>query len=107
MTHRNDPDGTRLPIKVDSTSNGEFAPIPLSRTNELANHLAMDRAARHAERRGVNRRRFLISSCGAASGGHATSGGCFQEISSAHDRFRAPGCSTPTLPASLATPSTA
>lgn len=24
-----DPDGLRLPIKLDSTSNGEYAPIPL------------------------------------------------------------------------------
>ena len=67
MTYRNDPDGRRLPIKVDSTSNGEFAPIPLSKTNVLANHVAMERATRHAKRRGVDRRRFLISSCGAAS----------------------------------------
>jgi len=26
MAFRNDPDGTRLPIKVDPTSNGEFVP---------------------------------------------------------------------------------
>ncbi len=26
-----DPDGQRLPVKLDSTTNGEFAPIPLSR----------------------------------------------------------------------------
>ena len=26
-----DPDGQRLPIKLDSTTNGEFAPIPLDR----------------------------------------------------------------------------
>jgi hypothetical protein len=29
MTHDFDPDGTRLPIKLDSTSNGEFMPTPL------------------------------------------------------------------------------
>ena len=28
-TFRNDPKGLRLPVKLDSTSNGEFAPIPL------------------------------------------------------------------------------
>ena len=28
--HRVDPDGQRLPIKLDSTSNGEFLPVPLS-----------------------------------------------------------------------------
>ena len=29
MSLPRDPDPTRLPIKVDSTSNGEFAPVPL------------------------------------------------------------------------------
>ncbi|HXV59263.1 MAG TPA: amidohydrolase family protein [Vicinamibacteria bacterium] len=67
MTYRHDPDGTRLPIKVDSTSNGEFAPIPLTETNALANRVALERATYHAKRRGVDRRSFLISSCGAAS----------------------------------------
>ena len=28
MRYRNDPDGTRLPIKLVATTNGEFAPIP-------------------------------------------------------------------------------
>ena len=28
MRYRNDPFGTRLPIKLDTTTNGEFAPIP-------------------------------------------------------------------------------
>ena len=27
--HRVDPEGQRLPIKLDSTSNGEFLPVPL------------------------------------------------------------------------------
>ena len=39
-----DNDGTRLPIKIDSTSNGEFEPVPISRTNTRANHLALERA---------------------------------------------------------------
>ena len=30
MRYRHDPDGTRLPIKLDATTNGEFAPIPLA-----------------------------------------------------------------------------
>src|SRR2546422_398716 len=30
MRYHNDPDGTRLPIKLDPTTNGEFAPVPLS-----------------------------------------------------------------------------
>ena len=67
MRMRHDPDGTRLPIKVDSTSNGEYAPIPLSRRNHLANQAAHERAGRHARRKGLSRRRFLVSTCGAAS----------------------------------------
>ncbi len=67
MRTRHDPDGTRLPIKVDSTSNGEFAPIPLSPRNLAANRLARENAGRHARRKGLSRRRFLVSTCGAAS----------------------------------------
>jgi predicted TIM-barrel fold metal-dependent hydrolase len=67
MTHRIDPAGTRLPIKLDSTSNGEFEPIPLSPTNRLAKRLAHERASENAKRRGVSRRAFLVSLCGTAS----------------------------------------
>lgn len=67
MKHRNDPDGTRLPIKLDSTSNGEFAPIPLEWRNREANRLARERTARDARRLGLSRRDFLVSACGAAS----------------------------------------
>ena len=67
MKHRIDPEGGRLPIKLDSTSNGEFAPIALSRANHHANHLAQEQATHNAKRRAINRRDFLISSCGAAS----------------------------------------
>lgn len=62
-----DPQGTRLPIKLDTTTNGEFAPIPLAPVHESANQLAHDAATRAARRLGVDRRRFLVSSCGAAS----------------------------------------
>jgi len=62
-----DPEGKRLPIKLDSTSNGEFAPVPLSRTNLAANKLASGFASRYAKHLGLSRRKFLISSCGAAS----------------------------------------
>jgi predicted TIM-barrel fold metal-dependent hydrolase len=64
---RNDPDGTRLPIKLDTTTNGEFAPVPLARVHHHANALALDEATRAARRLGVDRRRFLVSACGAAS----------------------------------------
>lgn len=63
----NDPDGECLPIKLDSTSNGEFAPQPLSKANQLANQLAHEAASRNARRAGLGRRSFLVSTCGAAS----------------------------------------
>jgi predicted TIM-barrel fold metal-dependent hydrolase len=65
MTH--DPDGLRLPIKLDSTSNGEFAPIPLGPVHRHARRLAHDLATAHARRVATSRRRFLVSACGAAS----------------------------------------
>ncbi|ODT85910.1 amidohydrolase family protein [Phenylobacterium sp. SCN 70-31] len=67
MTDDLDPHGRRLPIKLDSTSNGEFAPIPLDRSEIYANHLASERAEGFAKRLGVGRRTFLTSACGAAS----------------------------------------
>jgi len=67
MKHLIDPEGKRLPIKLDSTSNGEFEPVPLSRSNRMANQLAQEAASRNAERLGLGRRDFLLSACGAAS----------------------------------------
>jgi predicted TIM-barrel fold metal-dependent hydrolase len=62
-----DPRGLRLPVKIDATSNGEFAPIPLAPTNRLGNRLAHEHATEHARRSGLERRAFLKSTCGAAS----------------------------------------
>ena len=62
-----DPEGKRLPIKLDSTSNGEFTPIPLDATNRRANRMAQEWASENARRRGVGRRTFMVSACGAAS----------------------------------------
>jgi predicted TIM-barrel fold metal-dependent hydrolase len=62
-----DPDGTRLPIKIDSTSNGEFAPIALDDVQRHGNALASESATRHARRLGLARRQFMVSACGAAS----------------------------------------
>ena len=67
MDHDHDPQGLRLPIKLDSASNGEFVPIPLDASLRKANHLAREWAEMNARRLGLGRRRFLISSCGAAS----------------------------------------
>ena len=78
-----DPEGRRLPIKLDTTSNGEFVPVPLSLANRAANRLAHDLASRHAKKLAVSRRSFLISACGAASTllafnqAHGTSGGFY------------------------------
>jgi hypothetical protein len=62
-----DPEGTRLPIKLDTTSNGEYVPVPLAPANLAANRLAHEYATANARKLGISRRRFLISSCGAAS----------------------------------------
>src|SRR6188768_1878829 len=64
MEYRNDPAGERLPVKLDTTSNGEFAPIPLEAIHRRANALALEEAGRHARRLGLDRRSFLVSSCG-------------------------------------------
>src|SRR5687768_13386287 len=67
MKHVIDPEGRRLPIKLDTTSNGEFAPVALSAANRAGNCLAHESATRNAKRLGVSRRDFLVSLCGAAS----------------------------------------
>ncbi len=67
MTGKLDPDGTRLPIKIDTTSNGEFMPRPLAKHNMVANEHAHKQATEHSRRTAKDRRDFLISSCGAAS----------------------------------------
>lgn len=67
MRFNSDLEGKRLPIKLDSTSNGEFVPIPLDATNRCAKRLAQTWASENAKRRGVDRRTFMVSACGAAS----------------------------------------
>ena len=62
-----DPEGKRLPIKIDATCNGEFVPIPLDAANRRANRLAREWAGDNARRRGVSRRGFMVSACGTAS----------------------------------------
>jgi hypothetical protein len=62
-----DPEGKRLPIKLDSTSNGEFVPVPLSGVNRSANRLAHDLAFQNSKKLSLEKRRFLVSACGAAS----------------------------------------
>ena len=67
MRYRNDPDGVLLPIKVDTTTNGEFSPRPLKQHNHAANTLALTRSAENARRKNISRRSFLTSTCGAAT----------------------------------------
>ena len=67
MTAAHDPEGRRLPIKLDSTSNGEFVPVPLWPANRVANRLAHEAASANSRRLNVSRRSFLVSACGAAS----------------------------------------
>jgi predicted TIM-barrel fold metal-dependent hydrolase len=57
----------RLPIKLDATSNGEFAPVPLPAWCIEANRSARESADANARRVGLPRRRFLVSACGAAT----------------------------------------
>ncbi|XOV89199.1 MAG: amidohydrolase family protein [Pseudomonadota bacterium] len=62
-----DPQGERLPIKIDSTSNGEFLPQALSAASLAGNKLATERAYKYASRTGLSRRQFMMSAMGAAS----------------------------------------
>jgi predicted TIM-barrel fold metal-dependent hydrolase len=62
-----DPDGKRLPVKLDSTSNGEFEPLPLLPVHRHVNALAHEAASANAKRLGMSRRDFLVSTMGAAS----------------------------------------
>jgi len=67
MKSSSDPHGKRLPIKLDTATNGEYAPIPLEPVHHEARHLAFEAASLNAKRLGLTRRNFLVSACGAAS----------------------------------------
>ena len=56
-----------LPIKVDATSNGEFAPAPVSPLLTRAKQHAVALLTDNARRVGLSRRDFLTSLCGAAT----------------------------------------
>ncbi len=62
-----DPDGTRLPIRFDGTSNGEFMPLDLTPQQHIANAIAHDMASENSRRLGIGRRAFLVSTAGAAA----------------------------------------
>lgn len=67
MKFLNDPEGTRLPIKLDTTTNGEFSPVPLEPVHHEAKKAGLDDATRNARRLALPRRNFLVSACGAAT----------------------------------------
>ncbi len=57
----------KLPVKIDSTSNGEYWPEPLPARLEHLKRSALEAADRHARKRGLSRREYLASTCGAAT----------------------------------------
>ncbi|HEU0199035.1 MAG TPA: amidohydrolase family protein, partial [Burkholderiaceae bacterium] len=67
MRFVHDPLGTRLPVKLDSTSNGEFSPVPLDAAARAARYAAFDTVAHAAGKLNVSRRAYLVSLCGAAA----------------------------------------
>ena len=62
-----DPDPATLPIKLDSTSNGEFAPVALGAAARAACADARQALGECARRTGQSRRRTLASLLGAAA----------------------------------------
>jgi hypothetical protein len=66
MTRTGD-DAPELPIKLDSTSNGEFAPVPLDAAARHARALALEAVGEGARRLGQSRRSYLVSLLGAAA----------------------------------------
>lgn len=62
-----DPEGARLPVRIDTTSNGEFSPVALEKHNIEGNAIANRWASENARRKGASRRSFMISACGAAT----------------------------------------
>ena len=56
-----------LPVKIDSTSNGEYHPLAIGTTLTRANRLAAERLTENARRIGLSRRAFVNGLCGAAT----------------------------------------
>lgn len=57
----------RLPIKIDSTSNGEFSPLALPLVNQLGNKLIRENLADNAQHIGVSRRKFWLTTSAIAT----------------------------------------
>jgi hypothetical protein len=76
-----------LPIKLDPVSNCEYPPVPRSELVREAQRRAREMCDENARRIGMDRRRFLLSSMGAATTLYALSA-CSKESS---DEGREPG----------------
>jgi len=57
----------KLPIKLDTASNGEYMPSPLDAVTRSARREAIDRVASHAKRLGQDRRHFLKGAAASAT----------------------------------------
>ncbi|WP_434131520.1 amidohydrolase family protein [Methylocaldum sp. GT1BB] len=62
-----DPEGRRLPVKLDTATNGEYLPMPLTDPVVIAKRLAHEQVSRVSRRLGMTRRAFLKSASGAAT----------------------------------------
>jgi hypothetical protein len=67
MAVHDEPQPDRLPIKLDSTSNGEFEPVPLGLAARHACTLAHESIGDAVRRLGASRRSYLQSLLGAAA----------------------------------------
>jgi predicted TIM-barrel fold metal-dependent hydrolase len=65
--HDLDPEGTRLPVRFDGTSNGEFLPLRVTRAQRTTIALAHEMVTANARRLGIGRRTFLTSAMGSAA----------------------------------------
>jgi len=63
----NDPQGLRLPVKLDTACNGEFVPLPLDPLSNEINRVAKRNVGTVARHLGRTRRAYLVSSSGVAS----------------------------------------
>ncbi len=57
----------RLPVKLDTATNGEYWPKPLSSEIQQVNRWSMEAAERNARLVGISRRDYLRTTCGAAT----------------------------------------
>lgn len=67
MKYQNDPEGSRLPIKLDTTTNGEYLPQPLPDHIRKTIKTATNWATENAKKLNLDRRKFLVSMSGAAT----------------------------------------